>query len=976
MSFYQRIRLFIFVFIALFLVACGGGGSKGENDDITDQQNRLTGIFVDSPVVNIRYHTESLNGYTNNTGEFQYLAGENITFSIGGIELPSTPAKKLITPFDIANSTDPTNPLVSNIARLLQSLDDDQDSSNGLQIPQSAHDYEPPVTINFDSDDFEELVAELIVDSESSSLISEGEAISHLLKSVIGSSDQDQDTITNLLDNCVLVANSSQSDLDEDGIGDACDQTPLGPDDDLDGVPNLTDNCPETLNADQVDSDEDGFGNACDETPLGPDTDGDEIPDSIDTCPAVANADQNDKDGDGTGDVCDDSPLGNDKDAPVAQIMFPPQYSFSTVGTVTIRGTTTDETHVETVSVNGHQVTTFDNFKNWSLDLSLSEGINDIVVQTSDSINSSENSDSIQIQVSGPPIVSPRDIAVDDESNKVFWLDRFGAVISADIATKDRAQILVPEDQIDLLETQGLAIDSSSGFAYISDSELNAVFSLALDTGEINKLSTCPALLPAPVEIVLDKEAGRLFVLDSVEDHVVEVGIDTGNCNLLFSKTSKIRGLSWDPAERKIYFGNGPLYAFAESTGETLFVADAMQAPFSGHVKHVDFDVKNDRVIWLSGNDVEDTYGLYLLDIDTNEISTISDNVGVDEETEIGVTSTIDLSPDGENVLLMAQSRKSLLSISIETGEHKVLMPKLVSDRDQGPEFLFPKGIDIDEEHAYIIDGRRQAVMKMDLETGDREIYLEAETSFSPFTMRVERLQVDRENKQLYLLNDVDVIPDQVFINDALPEFIKIDLETNQQTLISAARSIGNEPDLHYASDFTLDIERNRLLVVDSSPDEIVAVDLNDGERTVFSGDGVPNYDQWFSQIQYAVMDRSSNRVLVKDTSRPALFSVDADSGNRSIFSEEEAAVGLYAIDNVNQRLFSVRSSVLYSIDLLTKEISTVSDWSSHKAPNRITAPNTMAYSESKKVLYITDDQSMLIFAVDAETGARVILAD
>lgn len=72
--------------------------------------------------------------------------------------------------------------------------------------------------------------------------------------------DPDHDGLTGTADNCPLVANPDQSDVDGDGIGDACDS-----DNDNDGVPNTSDNCPTVANPDQADADMDGIGDACDE---------------------------------------------------------------------------------------------------------------------------------------------------------------------------------------------------------------------------------------------------------------------------------------------------------------------------------------------------------------------------------------------------------------------------------------------------------------------------------------------------------------------------------------------------------------------------------------------------------------------------------------------------------------------------------------------------------------------------------------
>jgi Thrombospondin type 3 repeat len=105
-------------------------------------------------------------------------------------------------------------------------------------------------------------------------------------------------------DNCAGddgAVNPTQADVDGDGRGDACDT-----DDDGDTIDDVIDNCPLSFNQNQSDIDGDAIGDLCDS-----DDDGDGRADSRDNCRFVANPGQSDADRDGLGDACDTGAPGS-----------------------------------------------------------------------------------------------------------------------------------------------------------------------------------------------------------------------------------------------------------------------------------------------------------------------------------------------------------------------------------------------------------------------------------------------------------------------------------------------------------------------------------------------------------------------------------------------------------------------------------------------------------------------------------------
>jgi hypothetical protein len=157
------------VAVASILGACGGGGSADTGNNSGTGGNGggnvipppppppppppaptpELGVFIDSAVAGIHYTTATQSGETDAEGRFKYLPGETVTFSIGGITLPPAEASDILTPLMVFDTNDFTDPRVVNLGRLLQSLDDDGDLDNGIQITAEARTAATGLTLDF-----------------------------------------------------------------------------------------------------------------------------------------------------------------------------------------------------------------------------------------------------------------------------------------------------------------------------------------------------------------------------------------------------------------------------------------------------------------------------------------------------------------------------------------------------------------------------------------------------------------------------------------------------------------------------------------------------------------------------------------------------------------------------------------------------------------------------------------------------------
>jgi len=168
------------------LVACGGGGSSSTGGTDPDTQTE-TGRFVDSAVTGLEYDAQpsGLNGLTNGNGEFQYRDGDSVTFSVGNYRVGEASGAKLVTPVEIAAQDEAKT---ANIARFLQTLDEDDIADNGISISGSSRtkaalaNPSDVAIINFGDATIASAVLDLTADNPvpKTEIVDEQEAVAHL----------------------------------------------------------------------------------------------------------------------------------------------------------------------------------------------------------------------------------------------------------------------------------------------------------------------------------------------------------------------------------------------------------------------------------------------------------------------------------------------------------------------------------------------------------------------------------------------------------------------------------------------------------------------------------------------------------------------------------------------------------------------------------------------------------------------------
>lgn len=220
----------------LALGACNDGDDTRDTGDAGDIADGLAqrGQFLDSAVQGLEYESAQSQGTTDANGGYDYVEGTGqITFSLGGLQLGTAVAAPILTPLDLQQDAADaqTSDFGLNVAQFLQTIDNDAETSNGIQITQAMRDAAADRSIDFsqtaenfaDDGAVQILVADMTATRPggASSLMERSLAIEHLTETLIEILDDVSEDLLSMVGNatCTEIAQCATVSVGHRGCG-------------------------------------------------------------------------------------------------------------------------------------------------------------------------------------------------------------------------------------------------------------------------------------------------------------------------------------------------------------------------------------------------------------------------------------------------------------------------------------------------------------------------------------------------------------------------------------------------------------------------------------------------------------------------------------------------------------------------------------------------------------------------------------
>ena len=682
-----------------------------------------------------------------------------------------------------------------------------------------------------------------------------------------------------------------------------------------------------------------------------------------------------------------------DNIAPQVNITFPPQNSLTQGKSLVVRGNASDEGDgVKSVSVNGVEATTTDNFASWSATIPLEIGVNSLDVLVTD-IAENTNTPQVSSKIKSQPIFlnSPKAMALDSSNNRALVLEgsRYDvggySLVTVDLAT--------------------------SKITIISDSNTPGV----------------DIALKLYGELTLDSVNNRVLVFGS--QNIVAVDLNNGlrtiftgdnipNANNPFASNNG--GLAIDKGNNLVVVSSGTsstakILAVDLATGNRTLISDNTTPntdnPFSS-IQALIVDELNNRAfvaIWQQ---------ILAIDLTTGVREVLSSASMPNASNAISYSQTVSMVLDSENNRLIIADKYSgaIFSINLTT-KFRTMLVDSGTEANRGL-FNRPSDIALDvlNDRLLILDEDYNSMIAMNLTTKALSPIFNGTSNTKNIIDHQSPVAFDVINDRFIISNYTDVLSigansgegsvfasngdnyhsylTAIILDNTKESIISADsdgiaatqLSTGEITHISGRGTPNNNNNFDGLSDLVLDESNNRYLASDSTLSAIFSIDIATGSRTLLSDIITPNTNNPLSKPINLELDKDNNRVLVLDSGLLAVLAVDLTSGVRSTLWDNNfpnAHIDLvtprsFIYDKASDHLFVIDTSLkaLIAIDLATGTSSIISDNVTPNSVNALSTPWEITLDSANNRALVFDLSHKKLFAIDLATGDRTIISD
>ncbi|MDH5673222.1 MAG: hypothetical protein OEZ06_13785 [Myxococcales bacterium] len=687
------------------------------------------------------------------------------------------------------------------------------------------------------------------------------------------------------------------------------------------------------------------------------------------------------------GDASANPPMGDagSNADPVVTLTFP-RAGFTTLGALHVRGTVSDGDGdaIARVTIGGVEASI--DGDSWSAEVPLSTGSNVLQPIAEDARGASAAGPSVTIERSADLLSDLRASELDVANNRVLMVD-FDA---ASLFGEGRGYALFWIDLDDGTTTPlsgggwgsgpafgpvgSVALDIGNGRAFVLDRADdnagggNRVLRVDLASGDRTPLAdaTTPAqpgggpVLQSAYGLVYDSGMGRLLVVDSGSDQLLAIDASTGVRSVVSEADAGETLASSGGLRLDLHAGRGCVYAATGASVRQIDLADGTRTRIAaidddlGHplvdIRDMTVDAANDRLLLRDGDAILE------LDLPTLVRRQVA---GLDLAPESppyrnNAASFSSVDPSG-SVLYIAQG-PSLLRLPLTLPDaHEVVTGPLFGN---GPE-LYGAALDYWGGDLYGADDFDAEIMRVDIASGDRTVLADASTGSGQALVRPSSLVVHGTGNRLLvrdqgrivavpldgsprtllsssspevgtgpslgtlgaLADFVDTDNDQLLVI-ASDEILAVQLSTGNRTLFSGAgRGSGHLP--AQFCDITFDSKRDRYVVV-GDDDEVIAIHRTSGERSVISGGSIGSPGPTFSDAYDVIYDASDDRILVRDGAD--VIEVDPRNGSRRLLRQLRYLGWSMVLDD-NRRLLMAFAAEVRAFEIAARSRTTVAGW-------------------------------------------------